>query len=91
MGQKEMDACCECDALNILRSVIPNHVCMKPKGRPKDSKPMDPDLLNQYCIQIGAAADKPLFDTNRHYKICYKLQVDISKKMEKVDLDRFDE
>ena len=92
MGQKEMKARCEHDALNIIRTVIPKHVCTKPKGRPNDSKPMDPDLLNRYFIKIGAAAeDQPLFDTNRHYKICYKLQVDISKKMGKVDLEQFDE
>ena len=91
MGRKEVAARCEHDVLAILQNnVLTNHVCSKPKGKCRDSKPMDPDLLNWYCIAIGAAG-QPLFDTNQHYSVCYKLEKAISRKMGKGDLRQFDE
>ena len=86
-----MAARCEHDVLTVLKNnVLPNHVCTKPKGRPINSKPIDPDLLNRYLIEIGAA-DQPLFDTNRPYLVRYKLEREVARTMGKTDLQQFDE
>ena len=84
MGQKEMAARCCPHTLEQIKKILPQHKC----SNDRDAKPIDVDLLNCYCIEIGGNA---LFCSTTPVLVCNTIHKAVNKKMGMIDMRRFDE
>lgn len=76
---------CDDHAQKQIKKLLPWHKC----STDRDAKPIDVDLLNRYCVEIGVA-DAESFCPNTPISVCHMLHTAINKKMEKIDLVLFD-
>ena len=83
MGRKDMTARCDAHARKQIRKLLPRHKC----STDRDAKPINVDLLNQYCIKIGVAdPDVKLFCPNTPISVCNTIHKAVAKKMGPIDL-----